>query len=180
VKAGFLLDVNVLIAMAWPTRRAHGKVQEWLARHASGGWATCPLTQTAFIGILSNPAFSPNALTPSDAAVLLLANLGHPAHWFSTDDIGFAQALEPFVPTANGPSPSDERLFARTGDPQEREACDDGSRQWLLNGNWALHSSAFAYWLGKRPAIPACARGFALLQPTAYKPCHASLAAAAR
>ncbi len=61
MKAGFLLDVNVLIAMAWPTHRAHEKVQEWLARHAREGWATCPLTQTAFVRILSNPAFSPKA-----------------------------------------------------------------------------------------------------------------------
>jgi uncharacterized protein len=102
VKAGFLLDVNVLVAMAWPTHRAHGKVQEWLATHAREGWATCPLTQTAFVRILSNPAFSPNALTPSDAAILLGANLGHPAHRFWTDDISFVQALEPFVPRLTG------------------------------------------------------------------------------
>ncbi len=102
MKAGFLLDVNVLIAMVWPTHRAHGKVQEWLARHARDGWATCPLTQTAFVRILSNPAFSLHALTPSDAAILLGANLGHPAHRFWTDDIGFVQALEPFAPRLTG------------------------------------------------------------------------------
>ena len=97
MRAGFLLDVNVLIAMAWPTHRAHVKVQEWLARHALEGWATCPLTQTAFVRILSNPAFSPNALTPADAAALLQANLGHPAHRFWPDEVSFAKALEPFT-----------------------------------------------------------------------------------
>jgi toxin-antitoxin system PIN domain toxin len=96
VKAGFLLDANVLIAMAWPTHRAHEKVQGWLARHAREGWATCPLTQAAFVRTLSNPAFSPNALTPGDALVLLEANLGHPAHHFWADEISFVQALEPF------------------------------------------------------------------------------------
>jgi uncharacterized protein len=102
VKAGFLLDVNVLIAMAWPTHRAHEKVQQWLARHAREGWATCPLTQTAFVRILSNPAFSPNALTPGDALALLQANLGHPAHRFWADDVSFVQALEPFGPRLTG------------------------------------------------------------------------------
>jgi toxin-antitoxin system PIN domain toxin len=97
VKVGFLLDVNVLIAMAWPTHNAHEKVQEWLARHAREGWATCPLTQTGFVRILSNPAFSPNALTPSDALTLLQANLGHPAHRFWADELGLGQALEPFT-----------------------------------------------------------------------------------
>lgn len=97
MKASFLLDVNVLIAMAWPTHRAHEKVQEWLARHAREGWATCPVTQTAFVRILSNPAFSPNALSPSDALALLQANLGHPAHRFWPDAVSLANALEPLA-----------------------------------------------------------------------------------
>jgi toxin-antitoxin system PIN domain toxin len=102
VKAGFLLDVNVLIAMAWPTHRAHEKVQEWLARHAREGWATCPLTQTGFVRILSNPAFSPNALTPAHALALLQANIGHPAHRFWADELSLIQALEPLNPRLAG------------------------------------------------------------------------------
>lgn len=78
MKNGFLLDVNVPIAMAWPTHQAHPKVQQWLARHAREGWATCPLTQTSFVHILSNPAFSPNALTPADALTLLQQTLRIP------------------------------------------------------------------------------------------------------
>ena len=57
MKAGFLLDVNVLIAMAWPTHRDHKKVLEWLAHHAREGWATCPLTQTSFERIRLEPGF---------------------------------------------------------------------------------------------------------------------------
>ena len=102
MKAGFLLDVNVLIAMAWPTHRSHEKAQEWLARHAGEGWATCPLTQIGFVRILSNPAFSPNALSPAHALALLRANLGHPAHRFWADEISFIQALEPLNPRLAG------------------------------------------------------------------------------
>lgn len=102
MKAGFLLDANVLIAMAWPTHRVHEKVQGWLARHAREGWATCPLTQLAFVRILSNPAFSPDALTPGDALGLLEANLRHPAHRFWADEVSFVEALEPFVPKLTG------------------------------------------------------------------------------
>jgi uncharacterized protein len=97
VKAGFLLDVNVLIAMAWPTHRDHQKVHEWLARHARDGWATCPLTQTSFVRILSNPAFSANALAPTDALTLLQANLAHPAHRFWADEVSLIDSLKPFV-----------------------------------------------------------------------------------
>jgi hypothetical protein len=102
VKADFLLDVNVLIAMAWPTHRSHENVQEWLSLHARDTWATCPLTQAAFVRILSNPAFSPNALTPLDAVTLLRANLSHPAHRFWADELSLIQALERLTPQLAG------------------------------------------------------------------------------
>ena len=97
MKTGFLLDVNVFIAMAWPTHREHQKVHEWLARHAREGWATSPLTQTSFVRILSNPAFSANALTPTDALTLLQANLAHPAHRFWADEVSMIDSMKPFT-----------------------------------------------------------------------------------
>lgn len=79
--------------MTWPAHRAHGKVQQWLAHHAREKWATCPFTETAFVRILSNPAFSPDALTPADAIALLRSNLTHPAHQFWPNDIGLLDAI---------------------------------------------------------------------------------------
>ena len=97
MSSGFLLDVNVFIAIAWPTHEAHAKVQQWLVHHSREGWATCPFTECAFVRILSNPAFSPNALTPADALALLRANLRHPAHRFWEEDLSFADAIGPFA-----------------------------------------------------------------------------------
>jgi uncharacterized protein len=102
VNAGYLLDANVLIAMAWPTHRAHEKVQDWFSSHARAGWATCPLTQTAFVRVLSNPTFSPDALTPRDALALLQANLSHPTHNFWPDHLSLIQALELFTGRLTG------------------------------------------------------------------------------
>ncbi len=102
MNATYLLDVNVLIAAAWPAHLAHAKIQEWLAKHARESWATCPLTELAFVRILSNPAFSPHALTPRDALALLRANLSHPMHRFWADDLGILQALEPYAPRITG------------------------------------------------------------------------------
>ncbi|HMD40494.1 MAG TPA: TA system VapC family ribonuclease toxin [Candidatus Acidoferrum sp.] len=98
MKAGFLLDVNVLIAMAWPRHLAHGKVQEWLSRHQNEAWATCPFTQAAFVRLSSNPGFSPDALSPSDSLSVLESNVAHASHQFWADDISLMQALEG-VPT---------------------------------------------------------------------------------
>ena len=94
---GVLLDVNVLIAMAWPTHHGHQRAQQWLARNVKEGWATCAFTQIAFVRIVSNPAFSPHALTPADALGLLRANLAHPAHRFWEEDVSFVEAVEPFL-----------------------------------------------------------------------------------
>ncbi len=94
--AAFLLDVNVLIALAWPTHTAHQSVQRWFGKNAGHGWATCPLTESAFVRILSNPAFSSHALNPREALGLLKANMQHPAHRFFADEISFPEAVKGF------------------------------------------------------------------------------------
>ena len=90
----FLLDANVLIALAWPRHPFHATVGVWFARHSSGGWATCPFTQTAFVRILCNPAFSTDALSPANAIRLLETNLNLPNHEFWPNSISLPMALK--------------------------------------------------------------------------------------
>jgi uncharacterized protein len=92
----FLLDVNVLIALMWPAHQSHSQVEGWFSRHARQGWATCPFTQAAFVRLLSNPAFSRDAVTPQEAIALLSANLKHRYHHFWADEISLAEAVEGF------------------------------------------------------------------------------------
>jgi len=49
------------------------------------------------VRIVSNPAFSPNAVSANDAISLLKANVAHPSHRFWRDEIGFVEAAKPFV-----------------------------------------------------------------------------------
>ena len=91
-----LLDANVLIALAWPTHTAHGRVRRWFENHGQNGWATCPFTQCAFVRIVSNPAFSPHALSVAEATRLLRLNLQHPGHRFWPIDMGFDEAVQSF------------------------------------------------------------------------------------
>lgn len=93
----YLLDVNVLVALMWPAHEAHVAVQEWFAGNSSQGWATCPLTQAAFVRITSNPAFSRDAVPPHEAVRILAANVGHSSHEFWPDDISFVQAGLPLA-----------------------------------------------------------------------------------
>lgn len=89
----FLLDANVLIALAWPEHEAHGRVGRWFSNHSRAGWATCPITQSALVRILSNPAFSPAALSVSNALSVLEANVKLPEHHFWPDDISLLEAV---------------------------------------------------------------------------------------
>jgi uncharacterized protein len=102
LNAGFLLDVNVLVALAWPAHRSYEKVHKWFSNHGREGWATCSLTQAAFVRILSNPAFSPNALTPTDALVLLRNNLSHVSHKFWADQVGLPELFAAFSASLKG------------------------------------------------------------------------------
>ena len=51
-----LLDVNVLLALFNPDHVHHEIAHDWFSDHRLEGWATCPLTENAFVRILSNPA----------------------------------------------------------------------------------------------------------------------------
>ena len=66
----YLLDVNVLLALAWPSHEFHAAAHRWWAGSRKW-WATCVLTELAFIRLSSNPRFSRDAVTPYEAATLL-------------------------------------------------------------------------------------------------------------
>ncbi len=89
----YLLDTNVLIALLWPSHQRHAMAVKWFTRHRANGWATCPFTQAGFVRIVSNPAFSRDAVRPRDAAEVLLANTAAKDHVFWGDDLPFANAV---------------------------------------------------------------------------------------
>lgn len=92
----FLFDVNLIIALMWPAHEDHERAQQWFAHNDHHGWATCPFTQAAFVRIVANPAFSPDAVSPLESAGLLASNLKHRHHHFWADEITLSQAIEPF------------------------------------------------------------------------------------
>jgi uncharacterized protein len=65
-----LLDINVLLALAWPSHQFHASAQRWFERMGKR-WASCAITQLGFVRISSNPAFSPHAKSPAELTELL-------------------------------------------------------------------------------------------------------------
>jgi toxin-antitoxin system PIN domain toxin len=64
-----LLDVNVLLAIAWPNHQFHAAAIAALS--SQNRWATCALTQLGFIRLSSNPAAIATAKSPHEATGLL-------------------------------------------------------------------------------------------------------------
>ncbi len=98
-----LLDLNVLVALFWPDHEHHSSALRWLKQRGSGRWATCPLTQLGFIRIVSNPAFSREALSPQNAAALLVRNLEeNRRHEFWPDSLNVPSAIGSFEARVQG------------------------------------------------------------------------------
>ena len=93
---GYLLDVNVLIALTWPTHVHHAAARHWFDRNAASGWATCPVTQLGFVRVSSNPKIIRDAMAPREAVAMLEQLFELPGHRFWTDEIAVT-SVEPFA-----------------------------------------------------------------------------------
>jgi hypothetical protein len=94
-----LLDVNALVALAWDSHVHHVAIRSWFAAHGTTGWATCPVTESGFVRVSSNPKVLPNAIPTSTARGVLAALRQAPGHRFLSDDVSMVDAD---VPRASG------------------------------------------------------------------------------
>lgn len=92
-----LLDVNVLIALAWPNHVHHAAARAWFGTVGTDAWATTPVTEAGFVRVSSNPAAVAAAVTPADAFALLSRMRSRSGHVFFVDDVEMvvADALPP-------------------------------------------------------------------------------------
>jgi toxin-antitoxin system PIN domain toxin len=89
----YLLDTNLLIALLWPSHQQHDLAVRWFTSHRGHGWATCPFTQAGFVRIVSNPAFSRDAVQPREAIQVLSANTAAKDHEFWPGELPVAGAV---------------------------------------------------------------------------------------
>lgn len=82
-----LLDVNVLIALAWPLHVHHVIAHAWFERVGHKSWSTCPLTQLAFVRISSNAKIISTAVSPRAAVQALGEMVALAGHVFWADDL---------------------------------------------------------------------------------------------
>ena len=97
-----LLDVNILTALLWPAHEHHVAAHRWFQARRGGRWATTTLTQLGFVRLVSNPAFSRDALSPAEAVALLSENLAHVAHEFWAETLQVPDAIEGIAQALRG------------------------------------------------------------------------------
>jgi uncharacterized protein len=94
-----LLDVNALVALAWDSHVHHASIRAWFDANRAAGWATCPLTESGFVRVSSNPKVLPSPIGIDAARAVLTGLRAAEGHRFLTDDVSLS---EDDVPAING------------------------------------------------------------------------------
>lgn len=92
----YLLDANMLLALAWPNHPHHGRVHQWMNDPPRRHWATCAITQSAFVRLSCNPRIVNATVFPHQAIDILARNTATEAHHFWAEQPPVAEILNPF------------------------------------------------------------------------------------
>jgi toxin-antitoxin system PIN domain toxin len=101
----FLLDVNVLLAMCDPLHVHAEAAHRWFEHLPKNAhWATCPLTENAFVRIASHPSYPRSPGPPQVMRALLDRMCRHEKHGFWPDNISLrdGDCFDFTVPVAPG------------------------------------------------------------------------------
>jgi toxin-antitoxin system PIN domain toxin len=92
-----LLDVNALVALAWDSHVHHMAMRAWFTANSSAGWATCPITESGFVRVSSNPIVLPSAIGVDAARGVLSTLRTRPDHRFLADDVSITESDVPSI-----------------------------------------------------------------------------------
>jgi uncharacterized protein len=81
----WLLDANLLIALTHAAHVHHGEAHAWFASQPERRWATCAITQLAFVRLASNPKVVGGQTSPAEALQALAAMTAQAAHAYWGD-----------------------------------------------------------------------------------------------
>ena len=92
-----LLDVNVLLALAWPNHQFHDVASRRLET-GTEKWATCALTELGFVRLSSNRSVVGTSKSPIEAALLLADMVQDSRHiYFRSMPSPTSQACRPLL-----------------------------------------------------------------------------------
>ena len=92
-KPKYLLDVNVLIALAEPEHTHHRAVMKWF-NTPSLDWGLCAFSEAGFLRVTTNPKAGSNTFEETNAVLAVLES--HPGYRYWPITAGWSVLAEPF------------------------------------------------------------------------------------
>ena len=90
--SGYLLDVNLVLALLDPQHVFHDAAHAWAEHEPDAPWYTCPIVQHGVLRVASQPRY-PNSPGTVDAVRGVLAQFAaSPRHRFLVDDVSLLDA----------------------------------------------------------------------------------------
>src|SRR5918998_1392759 len=68
----------------------HARMRSWFSANSAAGWATCPITESGFVRVSSNPKVLPGAIGVEPERAVLSALREADGHRFLVDDVSIA------------------------------------------------------------------------------------------
>jgi uncharacterized protein len=99
----YLLDINILLGIAWEDQQAHQTVFPWFKGLGEQCFATCAITQAGFVRISNSARMTKQPVPIKSALELLNLLIDVPGHEFWPIDIGIQEATAAFVDKLFGP-----------------------------------------------------------------------------
>ena len=87
----YLLDANILIALCDELHAHHHDAHRWFKSIGRLSWATCPLTENAFIRITSKPTYPRSTGSVTEQMRVLRELCQIPGHQFWPDDVSLVR-----------------------------------------------------------------------------------------
>ena len=89
-----LLDINFLVALFDARHVNHDAAHRWFGATGAPDWATCPITETGCVRVLSNPAYPTVSASPREALRRLARFCDSGGHRFWPDDVSLRDSLD--------------------------------------------------------------------------------------
>lgn len=89
--------MNALVALAWDSHIHHAVIRNWFSDNVDRGWYTCPITESGFVRVSSNPKVLSAAISVEAARAVLTHMVRVGRHSFLPDDVSITAADFPRI-----------------------------------------------------------------------------------
>ena len=99
---GNLLDLNVLIALTDESHQYHRQAKKWMRALAGESWGVCPLTESGYLRMTTNPLMHSGNRTLTNSLAVLQDLIDQPGYSYWPITESWAALTAPFAARITG------------------------------------------------------------------------------